>query len=121
MSLDLSRSLALSRHADLKTRKDGPVLVLPERAIRIHGTGAEILRLVAEKRSVASVLSAMRERYPESSDSLDAPDAFDAPDSPGSLGSPGSPDVESDVLGFLEEMLRLGALVEVESGCERSR
>jgi hypothetical protein len=92
MSLDLSRSLGFSRHADLKTRKDGPVLVLPERAIRIGGSGAEILALVAEGRTVESVLSAMRERYPDSAD---------------------TPDLAAEVLGFLEEMLGLGALVDV--------
>lgn len=44
------------------------MLVLPERAIRVGGSGAEILRLVAEKRTVESILSAMRERYPDSAD-----------------------------------------------------
>ena len=99
MSLDPSRSLGLSRHADLKTRKDGPVLVLPERAIRIGGSGAEILRLVAEKRTVESILSAMRERYPDSSD---------------------APEVAAEVLGFLEEMLGLGALVDLGEHPEES-
>jgi hypothetical protein len=99
MSLDLSRSLGISKHADLKTRKDGSVLVLPERAIRIGGSGAEILRLVAEGRTVESVLSAMRERYPDSAD---------------------TPDLAAEVLGFLEEMLGLGALTDLEERQEKS-
>ena len=99
MSLDLSRSLGISKHADLKTRKDGPVLVLPERAIRIGGSGAEILRLVEEKRTVESILSTMRERYPDSSDTRE---------------------VAIEVLGFLEEMLNLGALIDLEERQEKS-
>ena len=71
MSLDQSRSLGISRHADLKTREDGSILVLPERAIRLGGSGAEILRLVAEERKVESVLNTMRARYPDSSGSAD--------------------------------------------------
>ena len=99
MSLDPSRSLEVSRHADLKTRKDGPVLVLPERAIRIGGSGAEILRVVEEKRTVEAVLNEMRERYPE---------------------SPNAPEVAAEVLGFLEEMLGLGALIDVGERSEES-
>ena len=98
MSLDLSRSLKISKHADLKIRKDGPVLVLPERAIRVGGSGAEILRLVGEGRSVESVLCAMRERYPD---------------------SPDTPKVAAEVLAFLEEMLSLGALVDLEERLEQ--
>ena len=90
MSLDLSRSLGVSKHADLKTREDGSILVLPERAIRLGGSGAEILRLVAEERKVESVLNTMRARYPDSS---------------------GSADVTTEVLRFLEEMLGLGGVV----------
>ena len=48
MSLDLDRRILLSRHAALKTRADGDVLVLPERAIRLGGSGGEILRLFCE-------------------------------------------------------------------------
>ena len=90
MSLDLSRSLGISRHADLKTRKDGSVLVLPERAIRLGGSGAEILRLVAENRSVGFVLNAMRDRYPD------------------------SPEITAEVLGFIEEMLGLGGIIDLD-------
>jgi len=102
MSLDLSRSLGISKHADLKTRKDGSILVLPERAIRLGGSGAEILRLVSEKRKVEAVLNAMRARYPDSSDSSD------------------SSEVETEVLRFLEEMLSLGALVDLDECSERT-
>ena len=99
MSLDLSRSLGISKHADLKTRKDGSILVLPERAIRLGGSGAEILGLVAEKRIVEAVLNAMRARYPDSSDSSE---------------------VETEVLRVLEEMLSLGALVDLDECSERT-
>jgi hypothetical protein len=99
MSLDPSRSLGFSRHADLKKRSDGPVLVLPERAIRIGGSGEEILRLVAEERTVASILSAMRERYPDSVDGRE---------------------MAAEVLGFLEEMLGLGALIDLGERPEES-
>ena len=95
MSLDLSRSLGISRHAELKTREDGSVLVRPERAIRLGGSGAEILRLIAEEGKVASVLDAMRARYPD---------------------SPDSSDVANEVLRFLEEMLGLGGVVYLD-GC----
>ncbi len=99
MSLDLSRSLGISRHAELKTREDGSVLVLPERAIRLGGSGAEILRLVAEQGKVASVLDAMRARYPD---------------------SPDSSEVANEVLRFLEEMLGLGGVVYLDE-CSEGR
>jgi hypothetical protein len=99
VSLDLSRSLGISRHADLKTRRDGCVLVLPERAIRLGGSGAEILRLVGEKCKVESILGALRERYTESSDSYE---------------------VTSEVLRFLEEMLELGGLVDLGESPEEA-
>ena len=102
MSLALSRSLGISKHADLKTRKDGSILVLPERAIRLGGSGAEILRLVAEKRKVEAVLDAMRARYPDASDSLES-----------------SP-MTTEVLRFLEEMLGLCALVDLDECSERT-
>ena len=95
MSLDLSCSLGISRHADLKTRADGSVLVLPERAIRIGGSGAEILRLVAEDRTIESVLTAMGDRYPD------------------------SPEIAAEVRGFLEEMLALGGVVCLDDASER--
>ncbi|HIF92049.1 MAG: PqqD family peptide modification chaperone [Myxococcales bacterium] len=86
MSLDASHSLALSKHADLKKRAEGDILVLPERAIRIRGSGGEILRLVIEGGSAHSIGAAMRERYPESLE------------------------IESDVLEFLQKMLEVGGI-----------
>lgn len=86
MSLDASLSLALSKHADLKKRAEGDILVLPERAIRIRGSGGEILRLVIEGGSAHSIAVAMRERYPESSG------------------------IESHVQEFLEQMLEVGGI-----------
>lgn len=79
--------LALSRHADLKTRASGDVLVLPERAIRLAGSGGEILRLCLPERSRSEVLRTMRERYPEDAG------------------------VEDHVRAFLDEMIALGGLV----------
>jgi hypothetical protein len=96
MSLDSSRPLGISRHADLKSRANGDVLVLPERAIRIGGSGAEILRLVAEGRTGESILATMRDRYSE------------------------SPEIASEVLGFLEEMLALGGVVCLDERIERT-
>jgi hypothetical protein len=86
MTLDASCSLALSKHADLKKRAEGDILVLPERAIRIRGSGGEILRLVIEGGTAHSISIAMRERYPE---------AFE---------------IESDVHEFLEQMLEVGGI-----------
>ena len=79
--------LALSRHAALKRRREGDVLVLPERAIRLGGSGGEILRLFDRPRSADEIVAALRERYP-SSEALD-----------------------TDVNAFLAQMRRLSALV----------
>jgi len=95
MSLDPSRSLGLSKHAELKTRKDGSILVLPERAIRLGGSGAEILRLVTEQRKIESILSTMHDRYPGSSETSD------------------TSEVATEVMRFLEEMLSLGGIVDL--------
>ena len=94
MNLDSSRALGLSKHADLKTRRDGCVLVLPERAIRIGGSGAEILRLVEQGRNARFVLAEMCDRYPD------------------------SPDVAAEVPRFLEEMLGLGGVVYLDESSE---
>lgn len=88
MSIEVSRPLQISKHADLKTREDGAILVLPERAIRLSGSAAEILQLVSKHRSVESILTLMRDRYPD------------------------APEIEDEVLDFLEEMLRLGGLID---------
>jgi hypothetical protein len=88
MSFDRSRALGLSRHADLKTRAAGTVLVLPERAIRIGGSGTEILALLTGEPDVEHVIAEMSDRHPD------------------------SPEIENDVLVFLEEMLALGGIVD---------
>jgi hypothetical protein len=87
MSLDLDQEFKLSRHADLKQRRDGAILVLPERAIRIGGSGEEILRLCLEGRAGREIVSLLRDRYPDSSD------------------------VTAEVTTFLDKMLELGGLV----------
>lgn len=87
MSLDPARRIMLSRHAALKSREDGDVLVLPERALRIGGSGAEILRLCKGDDTAEAVVETMRARYPETSE------------------------IDREVLSFLEEMLELGGIV----------
>ena len=95
MSLDPSRSVGLSKHAELKTRKEGSILVLPERAIRLGGSGAEILRLVIEQRVIESILNTMHDRYPGASDTSD------------------TSEVTTEVMRFLDEMLSLGGIVDL--------
>jgi coenzyme PQQ biosynthesis protein PqqD len=56
--------LALARHAALKHRHHGEVLVLPEQAIRLRGSGAEILRLCDGQRDRAAILATLEARYP---------------------------------------------------------
>jgi pyrroloquinoline quinone biosynthesis protein D len=80
--------LCLSRHAALKARAEGDVLVLPERAIRIGGSGGEILRICEPGRTESQIVSEMRTRYPD------------------------SPEIEAEVSRFLSEMLKLGGLCE---------
>ena len=89
--------LDLSRHAALKTRPDGDVLVLPERVIRVGGSGGEILRLCQGGRSRGEIVAEMRARYPETAE------------------------IESEVDDFLAEMLELGGLarVRVDPGASR--
>ena len=83
----------LSRHAALKTRKEGDILVLPERAIRIGGSGGEILRLCEPPRGRDEIVAEMESRYPD------------------------SPEIASVVDQFLEEMIGLGGLAR----CARKR
>ena len=85
-----SSPLSLSRHAALKTRAQGDVLVLPERAVRIGGSGGEILRLCEGLRDPRAIIDEMRRRYPE------------------------APELETEVALFLREMLTIGALVREE-------
>ena len=82
-----AETLRLSRHAALKTRREGAVLVLPERAIRLGGSGGEILQLFDRPRSEREIVACLRARYPESGE------------------------VETEVAAFLAKMLGLGALV----------
>ena len=86
MNEHLEDRLGLSRHASLKSRAEGDVLVLPERAIRLGGSGSEILRLCEGGRTRAEIVDVMRSRYPE------------------------TPEIEIEVDRFLAEMLELGGL-----------
>jgi pyrroloquinoline-quinone synthase len=76
----------LARHAQARLDDAQPMLVLPERALRLTGSGPEILALCDGRRSAAEIAEAMRARHPE------APSAWD------------------DAHDFLEAMLRQGAL-----------
>ena len=89
MSLDPTLLLTLSPHASLKTRTQGDVLVLPERALRINGSGAEILRFCEGETTAESIAAAMRARHPD------------------------TPGMEPEVFAFLSEMLQLGGIVPV--------
>ncbi len=79
--------IALSPHADLKTRKEGDILVLPERAMRLGGSGGEILRLCLEPRTADEIIAELSQRHPDVSD------------------------LTSSVGAFLDEMIELGGLV----------
>ena len=94
MNEHLKDRFGLSRHASFKSRAEGDVLVLPERAIRIGGSGSEILRLCESGRTRAEIVDVMRSRYPE------------------------TPEIEIEVERFLAEMLELGglALSPIDSG-----
>ena len=78
--------IELSRHAALKRRVDGDVLVLPEQAIRIRGSGGEIVRLCEGGETAQAVISAMQARYPDEQK------------------------IETEVIRFLAEMIDLGGL-----------
>ena len=84
--------LRLSRHAALKRRGQADILVLPERALRLGGSGGEILRAFDRPRTQADVVAAMRERHA------------------------GSDAVASDVDQFIAQMIRTGALEPAGSG-----
>lgn len=91
--------LHLSSHASLKTRREGAVLVMPERAIRLGGSGGEILRLFDRPRTTDEIVANLRARYPDSGE------------------------VDAEVSGFLKRMTDLGALVrsgETEFGNPRA-
>jgi pyrroloquinoline-quinone synthase len=77
----------LADHALLREETDGSqVVVLSERAVRVGGSGREILELCDGVRTGNDVASAQRERHPEVAD------------------------VANDVHDFLEEIDRAGAL-----------
>lgn len=80
------RRLVLARGVKLHDEAEGPVAVLAERAVRIHGAGREILALCDGARTAGAVAAAMRARH-------------EAP-----------PDVERETYAFLEDMERLGVL-----------
>jgi len=96
MTFDPTRRVMLSRHASLKTRAEGDILVLPERALRIGGSGAEILRLCERESTGQSIIEAMRARHPDASG------------------------INADVLSFLAEMVELGGIVFGEIASESS-
>jgi pyrroloquinoline-quinone synthase len=78
--------LRLSGHAQARLEDAEPMVVLPERALRLSGSGPEILALCDGQRSAADVAEAMRVRHPE------APGAWD------------------DAHDFLDAMRRQGVL-----------
>ena len=87
----------IARHAALKRRTHGEVLVLPEQAIRLGGSSVEILRLCIEPRSVHEIEAILSERYPDETG------------------------LASEVERFLTEMLALGGVEqEEEASSERS-
>jgi hypothetical protein len=87
MTLDLDERFALSRHAALKVRAEGVILVLPEQAIRVGGSGGEILRLCDGQRSGHEIVAATKARHPD------------------------DPRIEHEVIVFLEQMRTLGGVV----------
>jgi hypothetical protein len=82
--------IILSPHAALKHRAQGDVLVLPEQAIRLGGSGAEILRLCDEQRTRQELAEILRARYPDAAG------------------------LEDEVARFVDEMLSLGGLIRVD-------
>ena len=97
MNFDLDQRIALSPHAALKTRADGEILVLPERAIRLRGSSGEILRLCQEQRSAHDIIAEMQLRYPN------------------------TPQIGAEVERFLSEMLETGGLVTERRGASEVR
>jgi pyrroloquinoline-quinone synthase len=67
--------LRLSRHAQPRLTDAEPLVVLPERALRLTGSGPEVLSLCDGQRSAAEIAEAMRARHPEASGAWD--DAHD--------------------------------------------
>lgn len=78
--------LAFSRAAQPRLEDPEPLVVLPERAVALGGSGREILALCDGRRRPVDVAAALRARHPDVAD------------------------LEADVHDFLDEMLRLGVL-----------
>ena len=75
-----------SRAAQARLEDPEPLVVLPERAVKLSDSAREILALVDGKRTAIEVADAVRERHPD------------------------APHVADDVHDFLDEMVRLGVL-----------
>ncbi len=97
MSFECTSRVGLSPHADLKSRAEGEILVLPEQAIRVGGSGVEILRLLEEKPTVESLVDTMQRRYPD------------------------SPELEAEILAFLEGMIAAGGVWVLDEGGSHDR
>jgi len=67
--------LRLSRHAQARLDDVEPMVVLPERALRLRGSGPELLALCDGRRSAAEIAEAMRARHPDAASAWD--DAHD--------------------------------------------
>jgi len=78
----------LSPHARLRDdpRSGRPLVVLPERAVKLEGAGGEILGLCDGARTAEEVVAELRRRHPDAAD------------------------LACDVHAFLDEMRRLGVL-----------
>jgi pyrroloquinoline-quinone synthase len=79
-------SHTFARAAQARLEDPEPLVVLPERAVKLAGSAREILALVDGKRSALAIAATVRERHPE----IDR--------------------VADDVHDFLDEMVRLGVL-----------
>jgi len=77
---------AFARAAQPRLDDPEPLVVLPERAVKLAGGAREILALVDGKRSAIGIAATLRERHPD------------------------VPHVADDVHDFLDEMVRLGVL-----------
>jgi pyrroloquinoline-quinone synthase len=75
-----------ARAAQPRLEDPEPLVVLPERAVKLTGSAREILALVDGKRSAIAIAAAIRDRHPEALH------------------------VTDDVHDFLDEMVRLGVL-----------
>ena len=89
------RKPRLARGARLRDDAGDPMVVLPERAVRVGGSGRAILESCNGERSVDGVAEAMRAAHPAPVDEADAA---------------GSDTLERDVTDFIEEMETAGVL-----------